>query len=125
MFLLWGVVENCRAILGAEVGALPVQLGWIVVFPKDVKQLFIRNFGRVVIHFHRFGMPGAIGADVFVGGILHLTPGVADASSGHAWNLAESSLNTPKTSCRESSFSHNQSSSWRRAVLPSIYQLLE
>jgi len=36
--LLWAVVENHRAILTADIGALAVELGGVVDFPEDFQK---------------------------------------------------------------------------------------
>ena len=37
--LLWGVVENCRAVLRAHIRALTVQRGWVVNGEEDIQQV--------------------------------------------------------------------------------------
>jgi hypothetical protein len=50
-----------------------------VVLPEDVEQLFVGEFGGVIVHFDRFGVACAVGADVFVGRALGGSAGVTDA----------------------------------------------
>src|SRR6185437_3242268 len=103
------MIEDCRAVLLAEVRALTVQLRGIVVLPENIEQVFIGNSGGVVIDLDRFRMACGVGANVFVGGVLHLTADVTDAGSGYARNLTKRRFYAPETSSCESCFCHNHS----------------
>ena len=37
--LLWGVIENCRAVLCAHIRALAIQCGWVVNGEEDIQQV--------------------------------------------------------------------------------------
>ena len=77
------VEENHRPILGADVRALPVRGGWIVVFPKYFQQPLIRKLGRVIFHQNRFGMAGGVGTDFLITwGLLVVPAGIARGSVG-------------------------------------------
>src|SRR6476469_8865411 len=65
--LLGGVIKNHRAILTAYIRPLPIQLGWIMGFPKKIEQLLVTDHEGVVFDKHDFGVPGAIAANLFVG----------------------------------------------------------
>ena len=106
LLLLRRMEKNCRAVLRAEIRALPVQLRGIVVLPENVQQVFIRDFGGIVLDFNRFGVTGPIAANVFIGWILRVSAGIAHACSTDAGNLAERGFNTPETSCRKRCFGH-------------------
>src|SRR5262245_2321759 len=98
--------KNYRAILLAPVRALTVELGRVGGLPEHLQQLFVGDFGRIVIHLDRLGVSGGVGAYLFVCGIRRLSARVTHASSGNAGNLAEGGLNAPKTACRKSCFRH-------------------
>src|SRR5689334_18087705 len=100
------MIENRGAILLAEVRTLAVQLGWIVVLPENIEQIFIGNSGGIVINLDRFRMAGGIRANVFVRGVLHLAADVTDSGSRYAWNLTEGRFNAPETSGCKSCFCH-------------------
>ena len=64
--LLWGVVEDDRAILGAHVVALAVEGGGIHVGKEAVEQLGEGRLGGVIVHLHRLGVPRAPAAHLLV-----------------------------------------------------------
>src|SRR5258708_19205408 len=101
------MVENARPILRAEVWALAIQLRRVVIFPKDVQKLIVRHLGRIVVHFHRLGVSGAVRTHVFVGRVPQFPTGITHTSSRYARNLAERGFNSPKTPSRKCSFWHN------------------
>src|SRR6266516_4444761 len=103
------MVEDYGPVLRAEIRALPIELCGVVVFPKNIEQVFVRNLSGIVLDLDRFGVPGSIVANVFVGRILVIAAGIADACRTYTRNLAESCFNTPKASCSKRSFSHNDS----------------
>ena len=72
------MIENRGAVLGSEIGALAIELRRIVILPKHIQQDVVRDFRRIVIYFHGFGVAGSIAANIFVGGILEFPAGVAD-----------------------------------------------
>jgi hypothetical protein len=45
-FLAGRVVEDDGAVLGADVGALAVGCGGVVIVPEDVEKLVVGDFGR-------------------------------------------------------------------------------
>jgi hypothetical protein len=93
--------KDRRAILCAPVRALAVQLRGIVIFPENLEQIFVANLGGIELDFHSLGVTGAVGADIFVGRIVHLSAGVADTGGDDARNLAEGGLDSPETACRK------------------------
>src|SRR5215469_5089221 len=101
------MIENCRTVLCSPVRPLAVQLRGIVILPKHLEQILIGNLGRVVLNLDRFGVSGAIGANIFVGGVWEMAASVANAGRNHAGNLPERSFDSPKAARRESGFGHN------------------
>ena len=79
-----------RAVLGADVVALPHALGRVVVLEEGLEQLLVADLGRVVAHVHDLGVPGPSAADLLVRGIgvkppayptaVLVTPGVCQNS---------------------------------------------
>ena len=57
-FLLRGIIKDHGAILGADVGALPVRRGRIVVGPEDFEELRVGDFCRIVFDQDGFGVAG-------------------------------------------------------------------
>src|SRR5438309_11446639 len=78
-FLLRTVKENGRPVLRTPVGSLAVELGGIVILPKDFQQLLVRNFRPIVLHLNRFRVPGVVVTHVLVGWVGHSSAGVAYA----------------------------------------------
>jgi hypothetical protein len=103
-FLLWGGKENGGTILAAEVRALAVDLGGIVILPEDVEQLFVGELGGIVGDFYCFGVAGAVSADFLVGWIAGLAAGIAYASGDDAGQLAEGGFDSPETTCGKNGF---------------------
>ncbi len=85
---------------------MAIQLGGIVVLPKNIQQIVVGYFGAVVLDFDRFGVSGAIAANVFVGGIIQFAAGVTHAGGNYAVNLAKRRFHAPETSCRKCRFGH-------------------
>ena len=77
-FLLGGMKENGGAILRAPIRPLPVELGGIMILPEDFQQLFVSHLGGIEFDFHRFGVPGAVSANFFVGRIFGLAANIAN-----------------------------------------------
>src|SRR3979490_823954 len=66
--LLRRMKEDRGAVLRAEVKALSVHLRRVMHLPESVKQLLIGQRRWIESDLHYFGMPGFIGADVFIRG---------------------------------------------------------
>src|SRR5690606_31471073 len=75
LFLV-GPVDG-RAVLRADVVALPHALRRVVVLPEHLQQLFVGDPLRVVDHQHDLGVPGAPGADLLVRRVRREPTGVA------------------------------------------------
>src|SRR5215472_9542871 len=95
------MVEDRRAVLAAEVEALPVAGGRIVDSPERLEQLRVADLGWVEPHLDRLGVAGAVPADPFVAGVRDVAAGVAHGSLQHPVDLAEGRLHTPEASCGE------------------------
>src|SRR5207253_8428689 len=95
-FLVGVVVENCRAVLRADVGALAILGGGIVAGPEGVEQFFVADQVGVVGDQDGFGVAGEVGADILIGGIFGGAAGVADRGGQHAGDVAESFLDAPE-----------------------------
>src|SRR5579863_2918716 len=77
--LLGGIVEeDCRAVLGADIGALAVKRGRIVRAPEDIEQLGVADLRRVEVHQHGLGVTRGVSADVFISGIDGAPAGITD-----------------------------------------------
>src|SRR5688500_4682932 len=100
------MIEDDRSILAADIGSLPVQLGWVVKVPKNVQQLLVADQERIILDEHNFGVTGAIAANVLVGGTFRFAAAVTHGGGEDPFQLPKSGLDTPKTSCSESCFFH-------------------
>src|SRR5207249_5974420 len=65
-FLLRRMIKNHRAILPADVWALSIERGRIVVRPKNVKKLFVFDLRRIEFQLNDLGVAGLVAADIFV-----------------------------------------------------------
>src|SRR6266852_3873980 len=92
------VKENCRAILAAEVRALPVHLRGIVHLPKGVQQFLVAQFRWVERDLHHFGVSGFVRAHVFVVWIYGVAPAVTHRGVHDSGDLPECGFDPPKTS---------------------------
>ena len=84
------------AVLGTDVIALTVALRRIVALPKNLEQLRVADFGRVVDDEHGLGVPGAAGARLVVGGVRGESTRIADGGRVDAGRLPELALRAPK-----------------------------
>ena len=51
---------------------------------EHLEQVIVGNRGRVVLDLDRFGVSGAVGANIVVGGIGEIAARVADTGGNHA-----------------------------------------
>ena len=93
--------EDRRAVLVADVGTLPVELGRVVELPEGVEQLVVGHLGGVVLDEHRLGVAGRVAADLLVARVVRATAGVAHGRRDHARDLPELGLDSPEASGRE------------------------
>jgi len=92
------VVENNRAVLRTDVGALAIARSRIMVAPENVQQLPIGNLRRVKDYFDYFGMARFIATNIFIGRIFRLSSRITDGGILHSIGLPEYGLDSPKTS---------------------------
>src|SRR5882762_8574284 len=90
--LLWRMEEDRGAVLRAEVRALAVHL-------RRVEQLPIGQCRWIESDLHDFGMPGFIGADIFIRGIFSVAAAIAYNGVNNSRNAAECCFDPPKASC--------------------------
>jgi hypothetical protein len=99
--LLRSFVEDDRAILRADVGALLVEGGRIMDVPKNIEQLLIGDFRRVVGDPDDFGVAGLVAADILVGRVHGMAAGVAADDVGDSTEFFEERLGAPETAHAE------------------------
>ena len=87
LFLSLVAVEDCRAVLLADIGALAVDLGRIVNLKEQFGQFFIADPGGVENYFDRFGVTGGPAADLLVARIVAFPAHVAGADRNNALGL--------------------------------------
>src|SRR5690348_9961323 len=111
--LLGTVEENGRAILRAEIRTLAVGRGGIVHLPEMVEQLVIGNFAGIEGDLDGFGVAGAVGTHILVGGIGQTAAGIAHRRIRNSRQGTEGSLYSPETTGGESGVFHDEFSSNR------------
>src|SRR3954463_10417307 len=77
-FLLGRMVENHGPILVADVRALAIQCGRVVIRPKDVEELLVTDDTGIVFDFDYLGVTGGVAANVFVSRVFGFAAGVTD-----------------------------------------------
>src|SRR5271154_4276523 len=102
--LLVGVGEDDGAILRSPIGTLAVDLGGIVEGKEGIEQAFVADAGGVEEELDHLGVAGAVGTDLFVGGMLERSPFVADGGVQNSRHLAETGFHAPETSCAKRCF---------------------
>ena len=120
--LLGRMIKNHRAILRSNIRTLPVQCRGIVVRPEHLQKLIVRDLEWIEFHFHDFGVTGPVSAHIFVSRILFRSASITDCRRQHAFQIAESFFNSPKTACAKRCLfrSHQkQSGTIIRTVQPS------
>ena len=88
--------EDCASVLGADVRALPVERGGVVVVPEDVKELGVSDLFGVVSDADRFGVAGPVGADIPVGWVFGCATGITNFRDDDTFGLSESFFNAPE-----------------------------
>jgi hypothetical protein len=91
-----GRVQHRRAVLRADVVALPHALGRIVALPEQLQEVLVARLGRVEHDQHRLGVAGASAADLPVGRVGRMPARVADRGREHARRLPEHALCAPE-----------------------------
>lgn len=95
--LLFAVIKNSRAIVGASVRSLAVQLGGVMDFKIPPQQSLVSQNFRVKNHLHGFGMTGFPAADLNVSRVDGFSARVTDNGGQNAFKLAQLVLNALET----------------------------
>src|ERR1700719_318771 len=95
--------KNRGAVLSAEVRTLAVYLGGGVSRPENIEQLFEGHFSGIKGDLHDFGVPGFVGADIFICGIDGVAVGIAHCGVDYAGDLAKRLFHSPEASSTKSS----------------------
>ena len=92
-----------RAVLGADVVAVAVQVRGVVVLPEGPQQGLpaLAAHGRVVDDAHRLGMTGHPGAHLLVRGVGRLAAHVADRRRDDAVLAPQDPLHAPEAAARQ------------------------
>lgn len=90
--------EHDRTVLGADVVALPVQLGRIVRREEDLEDLAITDARGIERHVHHFRVSGVAVAHVAITGIARVAARIARLDGRHAVDVEKHGLRAPKTS---------------------------
>src|SRR5215217_1198619 len=98
------MIKNHRAILGSDIGTLPIHGRWVVVRPEHFQKLLITDLRRIEFHFHHFSVAAFIGANVFIRRIVLCSSRVPDGGTQHAVQIAESFFHSPETAGPECGF---------------------
>src|SRR6266487_3164185 len=88
----------------SNIGALPIQSRWIVVRPKNIKELVVADLRRIEFHFDHLSVSGLVCANIFIGRIIFRSARVAGHYVRYAVDLPERRFNSPKTSRTECRF---------------------
>src|SRR6267154_704193 len=123
--LLWRMEEDRGAVLRAEVRALAVHLRRVVHLPESVKQLLIGQRRWIESNLHDFGMPGFIGADIFIRGIFSVAAAVPDDGVNNSRNAAECCFDPPKASCSKGRGFGHGTAPLVRLILPGLRTLFD
>ena len=100
--LLFGGVEDGRAVGGSYVVALAVELGGVVDDgEEDLEEFAVGDFGRVVDDLDGFGVAGGFGGDLVVGGGVGRTSGVTGGGCRDALDALEDGLGSPEAAAGE------------------------
>ena len=99
--LVIAVVEDQRAVLGADVGALAHALRGVVPLPEQLQQVLVAGLGGVVGDEHDLGVAGAGAADLLVGGVGRRAAGVAHRGRVDAVGFPEDPLGAPEAAHAE------------------------
>src|SRR5947207_813754 len=83
--LFRGVIKNYRSILLANIGALPVQRGGIMVRPEKIQKFIIAHLRRIELHFYDLRVSGFVGANILIRRILVCSSRIPDAGGQNAF----------------------------------------
>ena len=93
--------KDCRAILGADIIALAIELGWIVRCKENREQVAVADDLRIETDPDRLGMAGAPATHLAIGRIGGRAASVAALDPAHARDIEEHRLGAPETSARQ------------------------
>mmetsp|Transcript_9931 Transcript_9931/g.24843 ORF Transcript_9931/g.24843 Transcript_9931/m.24843 type:complete len:300 (+) Transcript_9931:184-1083(+) len=99
--LLLAVRVDARPVLRALVRALPVERGGVVLLPKHVQQLLVRDRAVVVRHLHHLAVPRLAAAHLLVRGLLSVAVAVPDLGGDHTRHALEHELGAPEAAHAE------------------------
>src|SRR5262249_19150196 len=99
--LLGRVEEDRRAVLIADVRALPVELRRVVQLPERVQQLVVGHLLGVELDEHGLGVAGRVAADLLIRRWVRAPARVPDGRLDRAGNLPEAPLAAPEAPRRE------------------------
>src|SRR5258708_13695972 len=94
--LLFIVIEDRAAILGAYIIPLPVQGGRIMRFPEYFQQFIIGDNGRVISDLQGFRMAGCATANFFVGRMGHMSACITGDGFYDSFSLLDNGFRTPE-----------------------------
>jgi len=104
-FLLRVLVENCWAVLGANVRSLLVDRCRIMGCKEYFKYFFVGNGFGVEGYLCSFCVPCCSGWNLFICGIREMTSRVSRSHFFYAFNYVENCFNTPEAaSCKCGNF---------------------
>src|SRR3954453_7080205 len=95
------VVENCGAVLRADVVALAVCGRRIVQAEEKVEDVVVRNLRRIELDLQRLGVAGAAGFHVRVARVVERAAGVADSRVDHAGQRTNELFDAPEAAAGE------------------------
>ena len=95
-FLVVVLAEDGGAVLGADVGALAVELGEIVGFEEEYGEFFVGGLVGIEGDQDGLGVSGGSGADLLIGGIGGASAGVADGGLDDAGGFLEVVFGAPE-----------------------------
>ena len=100
--LFWICGEDCRAILGPDVGALAVELRRIMGDRKiDLQNVTIADAARIESDLDRFRVPGRVGGNHVVMRHSRSASGVTGDGAGNPLDMLEHTLDAPEAAAGE------------------------
>src|SRR6266700_6956996 len=95
------MVKDYRAILHSNIRSLPIQGRWIMIRPENIQKFVVTDLRGIKFNFHHLGVPGLVGANIFVRRILLCSSCVPDSCGQNPLQIAESFFHSPETTCAE------------------------
>lgn len=108
------LVEDGAAIAIANIGALAIELGWVMQSKEVSQKSLVADLFGVKGDLDGFGMAGGVGADLFVGGVLGVSAGIASCGFSNTGDLVKIVLNSPKAAGRKNCLFHVSQYSLKR-----------